>query len=133
MNENYPLQHWLTTLLLAPFLPPIYEMIFEPRSGQILSLLEVYFISLVFSFIFSLPTLFIYYLVFRFIAKRNIKPLAMKFILIVLTIMGITITLLLIGGSLVPTLIFAYSLAAILTGFLFKIKKRTNLIMTQSV
>jgi hypothetical protein len=75
MNENYPFQHWITTLLLAPFLPSIYEKLIGPISGQIVSLMDVYFISLVFSFILSLPTLLIYYLVFRSIVKRNIHPL----------------------------------------------------------
>ncbi len=50
MNKNYAIKHWLTTLLLAPFLPSVYELIFKPISGQVVGLLEVYPITLVFSF-----------------------------------------------------------------------------------
>ena len=133
MNENYPLQHWLTTLLFAPFLPSIYESIVGPISGEINGLLDIYLISVVFSFVFSLPTFVIYYFVFWSLSKRNISPIAMKFILIILTVIGIISTILLIGGYLAPTAILAYSLATIVSGCISKIKKKKDSKMSQSI
>lgn len=126
MNQNYAIKHWLTTLLLAPFLPSVYELIFKPISGQVVGLLEVYPITLVFSFFFSLPTLFIYFFIFKKLIKQNVNPVLTKLILISLTVIGITTTILLIGGSLSLTLIFAFSLASIIAGCIFKIKKQTD-------
>jgi len=126
MNQNYIFKHWLSTLVLAPFLPSVYELIFNPVSSQIVGLVEIYPVTLVFSFFFSLPTLLIYYFVFIFLQKKKTSLLLAKFILIALTIIGIIVTLLLFGGSLVPTLLFAYSLACILSGCLIKIKQEAK-------
>ncbi len=126
MNKNYAIKHWLTTLLLAPFLPSVYELIFKPISGQVVGLLEVYPITLVFAFFFSLPTLVIYFLIFKMLIKQNVNPVLTKIILISLTVTGITTTILLIGGSLSLTLIFAFSLASIVAGCIFKIRMQTN-------
>ena len=122
MDKNYFLKHWLTTLLLAPFLPSVYEFILEPISGQVVGLLEVYPLALMFSFFLSLPTLVIYLFTFKLLAKQNANPALTKFILISWTIIGITTTILSMGGSLSLTLVFSYSIASIIAGFVFKIK-----------
>ena len=122
MNQNYLFKHWLSTLVLAPFLPSVYGLIFKPISGQIVGLLEVYPITLIFSFLFSLPTLLVCFFVLRLLIKRDINPVLTKFILIVLTVIGIATTIFIIGGSLSATLIFAYSLASIITGCIIRIK-----------
>jgi len=58
--------------------------------------------------------------------KQNVNTTLTKLILISLTVIGITTTILLIGGSLSLTLIFAVSLASILAGCIFKIKKQAD-------
>jgi hypothetical protein len=126
MKQNYLFKHWLSTLVLAPFLASVYELIFKPISGQIVGLLEVYPIVLLFSILFSLPTLLVYFFVFRVLIKQGINPLLTKFILIALTITGIATTVLLIGGSLSATLIFAYSLTTIITGCIIRIKNKAD-------
>jgi hypothetical protein len=126
MNQNYLIKHWLTTLVLASFLRPLYEFILKPIPGQIVGLLEIYLITLIFSFLFSLPTLIIYFLTFKQLIKQNANPILTKFILISVTVIGINITVLLIGGSLSLTLIFAFSCAGIITGCIFKIKAKSD-------
>ncbi len=126
MNRNYIFTHWAATLLIAPFLPTLYDFFFNPIKGEIIGLLDVYPIILLFSFILSLPTLIIYYFVFLYLMKRNANPVLTKVILIVLTIVGIAITILIIGGSLAMTLIYSFSISAFLTGILIRISNKTN-------
>ena len=126
MNVNYPFKHWLSTLLIAPFLPTLYELVFNPIKGQIVGLLEVYPIILSFSFFFSGPTFLFYYLTFSVLKKKQSNAELSKLILISLTVVGIVITLLLIGGSLSFTFILSYSLAATITGILFSIKNKSD-------
>lgn len=116
MNQNYLIKHWLTTLVLAPFLPSLYELIFKPISGQVVGLLEVYPIMLVFSSLFSLPTLAIYFLTFRLLIKQNADSTLTKVILISLTVTGIITIISLIGGSLSLTLILPFHLQVLLQG-----------------
>lgn len=126
MNQSYILKHWLATLIVAPFLPSLYELIFGSIKGQIVGLLEVYPITIIFSVIFSIPTLVIYYFIFIFLIRNPINSFLVKSILISWTIVGIVITILMIGGSLSKTLIFSYSLAAIVTGTLFRITRKVD-------
>lgn len=121
MDQNYLIKHWLTTLILAPFLLWLYEIIFSPISGLVVGLFEVYPITFIFSFLFSLPTVIVYLLIFKLLIKQNINPALSKIILISLTVIGITSTILIIGGSLSWRLIFAFSLSSIIAGSIFKI------------
>src|SRR5688500_17698464 len=99
MRRNYLLKHWLLTLVLAPFLPDVYMFIFKPASGQMTGLLEIYPLFLFFSLLYSLPTLLVYFIVFMLLIEQGTSPAFTKFILIALTVIGITMTILSIGGS----------------------------------
>jgi hypothetical protein len=126
MRRNYLLKHWLLTLVLAPFLPDVYMFIFKPASGQMTGLLEIYPLFLFFSLLYSLPTLLVYFIVFMLLIEQGTSPAFTKFILIALTVIGITMTILSIGGSLSSTLIFAYSLASVIAGCLLSIKSKSG-------
>ena len=126
MNRNYSFKHWLTTLFFAPFLLTLYELLFNPIKGQMVGLLEVYPVTLVFSLFFSLPTFIIYYFVFLHLIKKHTNPALTKLILISFTVFGIVTTETLIGGSSSMTFIFSYSLSAIITGILLKIKIKAD-------
>ena len=123
MNQNYLLKHWLTTILLAPFLLSVYDWVIEPIPGKVIGLIEIYPVFLLFAFVLSLPTVIVYYFTFRLLMNRNANPVLTKIALITLTVVGTATTILIIGGSLSKTLAFAYSATAIVTGCTFKIKK----------
>lgn len=126
MTRAYLFKHWVMTLILAPFLPAIYELFFDPIKGQVIGLLKVYPVIFIFSLVFSIPTLIIYHFVFSYLIKRQTNPALTKTILIILTILGITITILLIGGSLSTTLIYSFSIAACMAGVVIRITKRSD-------
>ena len=126
MNRSYLFKHWLTTLIFAPFLPTFYDFLINPIEGESFGLLDLYPILLIFSFVLSIPTLVIYYFVFSFLIKRQANPILANLILITLTIIGIAITLLIIGGSMAVTLIYSFSLSTIITGILLRIESKID-------
>ena len=132
MDRSYLFKHWLTTLIFAPFLPTVYDLLISPTEGESFGLLDLYPIILIFSFILSIPTLIVYYFMFSYLIKRQAKPVLTKLILIILTIIGISITLLIIGGSMTMTLIYSFSLSTIITGTLLKIKSKIDSIINIS-
>jgi len=127
MNPNYPYLHWLITLIIAPFIPALYGLIFNPIQGQIIELYEVYLITFFVSVFFSIPTFIFYLWIFSYLSKLKIKLVLKKMILICCTVSGIMITFRIIGGSLNLTLVFSYSVAAIITGAALRIKARKEL------
>ncbi len=127
MNPNYPYLHWLITLIVAPFMPALYGLIFNPFEGQILESHEIYVVIFIVSIFLSFPTFTIYYLVFLYLSKKKTNLVLKKLLLISCTVAGIIITLLIIGGSLIPTFILSYSVAAIITGMVLRIKNKEDM------
>ena len=126
MNRFYPYKHWLTTLIIAPFIPAITNLFYKPENTLVVSLLDVYPITFLFSIVFSLPTFAIYYFVFNILSRKNQSILLAKVILIALTVLGISITQLLIKGSMSFTIIYSYSIAAIICGVIWKLGDNRN-------
>ena len=60
--------------------------------------------------------------------KKHVSPVMIKFVLSIMTLLGIIITLKLIGGYLANTLIVGYSIAALLAILLFKIPQDNVLV-----
>jgi hypothetical protein len=124
MKPFYPLKHWLSTLLLAPFIPTVISIFYKLEDGLVVDLIEVYPITFVFSLFFSLPTMGIYCATFYYLSRSNIKIILAKTILILISVLGITITQLLIKGSMSFTIIYSFSIATIICGLLWRL--RTN-------
>ncbi|MBK6826710.1 MAG: hypothetical protein IPG86_07550 [Chitinophagaceae bacterium] len=122
LNQTYIIGHWGLTLLIAPFISEAIESVFGKNPHQIAGLLEFYPITLVFSIIFSLPTLMVYLASFYFLSKKGIKISISKLILIAITVSGIFITQTFISGSMSKEIVIAYSLAGILTGTILRLK-----------
>ena len=127
MNPNYPYLHLLITLIVAPFMPALYGLIFNPIQGQVIELHEVYLITFFVSVFFSIPSFILYLWFFSYLSKKKINLVLKKMILICCTVVGIVITFLVIGGSLNLTLILAYSVAAIITGTVLRIKAKKEM------
>jgi hypothetical protein len=126
MNKTYCLNHWVLTLIIAPFFLPLLDFFSGSTQGIVIGLRDTYAVMLVMSAICSVPTLGAYYFIFKALDKSQVKPVVAKFILISFTIAGLTVTLLLIGGSASKEVILAYSLASVATGFLLRIKLKTK-------
>jgi hypothetical protein len=125
LNKSYILKHWGATLGTAPFLPALYEAFFSSGKDW-LEILGSYPLFLLFGFLFSLPSLFGYVLLFQLLLKPALPLLVKKLLLIGFAVLGISITFWLIKGSMAPTLGISYSLAAIITGLLFRLKKHNE-------
>ncbi len=121
MKYTYLIGHWLTTLIFAPFLPTLYELLFGKIKGQVVSLLEVYPVSFLFSLVLSIPTLIIYYFIYKYLLEKNTEPTYIKLALIIWTVLGITTSFLLLGGQLKMNLIYSYSIVTIISGLMWKI------------
>lgn len=128
MDRSYLFKQWLTTLIFAPFLPTIYDLFIHPTEGESFGLLDLYPVILIFSFVLSIPTLIVCYFVFSYLIQLKANAVLTKLTLITLTIIGITITLLTIGGNMAITLIYSFSLSSIITGTLIRIKSKIDAI-----
>lgn len=126
MRQSYLLYHWMITLLIGPLTSQALQFIFGKSPHQVVGLLEVYPISLLFSLIFSLPTFCIYVLCFYFLLKNNIHWAISKFVLIVISALGVFITMSIIKGSMSQEIAIAYSITSILAGLLLKLKSENS-------
>lgn len=127
MNKLYPLKHWLATLVIGPILPALYSLVIDKSIIDLKDLIQLYPLYLILGIFFSIPLLAIYYLCFAIMEKLTTSGLLVKTILTLLTVAGIYVTFKIIKGSMVPIEICAYSGAAIICSFIFKIKKVTHL------
>lgn len=123
MRKTYIFFHWALTLIIAPVTSQLFHLVFGRSSHEIVSLLEVYPITLLFSIAFSMPTLIIYVASFNLLARLNWSYTFKKLILITVSVLGIFITQSIIGGSLSKEIIIAYAFTALIVGFLLRLKE----------
>jgi hypothetical protein len=122
MRKIYLLEHWVLTLLLAPFTLMAIESVFGSNPNEVVGLLEIYPITLLFSIAFSLPTFLIYLTCFYFLSTYNVKWKIAKLVLITVPVVGIPITLTILGGSMTPEFIIPYCVTTIIVGLLLNLK-----------
>lgn len=122
MNWSYLFKHWLGTLFIAPIISELINILFIPTSNKIVGLVEVYPITIIFGFIFSIPTYIIYSIAFYFLGTKNVKIITSKLILITLSIIGIIISFSIAFNNREHEITTAYILASLATGIFFKLK-----------
>lgn len=115
--ERCEFDYDIDTLIL---LGDIFKFLSPSEIGNALAWFTIY---LIFSIIYSIPTLIIYLSVFYGLINKNIDSKRIKFILISIVITGITLTTLLIDFSSLKNLTIYYSISSVVTGILFKIQK----------
>lgn len=123
MKWSYIFKHWGSTLLLGTTILTLvsgFKFLSPSEIGNALAWFTIY---LIFSIIYSIPTLIIYLLVFYGLINRNIDSKWIKLILISVTIAGITLTTSLIDSDKLESLTIYYSLSAIVTGVLLKFER----------
>lgn len=126
MNTFYPIKHWLLTLVIGPVVVALYEVLFS-YSNSILSFLESYPLFIIFGIFFSLPVLIVYYFLFYLLISKPLSTLTIKSILNLVTIIGIVVTFILLGGSVAPDYSISYSIAVVICSWLAKIKNTESI------
>ena len=122
LNWNFVIGHWVFTLLFAPFIAQAIEYIFCKKPHQIAGLVELYPITLLFSIFFSLPTVLIYLIIFLLLSRSKVKSILAKSVLISISVIGIYITQMQIGGSMTWEIITSFSVSSIIIGLFLKYK-----------
>jgi len=120
MANRHLIKLWFLTLLIAPFVYGIYNYIVDVER-QIVALFEVLPIILLFSFAFSLPTLLIAFLTNKLITNKKRSIRNQKILNILIAAVGLTCTLLIIKGSLIPTLIGTYIISLLISAITLEI------------
>jgi Na+/alanine symporter len=123
MKKAFVIGHWGLTLLLAPLTSQAFQSFWGTNPHQVVGLLEVYPITLLFSFAFSLPTFLVYLTCFYFLSRQDINFVISKVILIVVSVLGIYITQTIIKGTMSQDIIIAYSVTAIIVGLILRLRK----------
>lgn len=124
---SYPVKQWLTTLLIGPLFP----LLFNYSTEGVLFYIHAYAFFLPIGFLFSLPFFMIYFLVFS-ILKNTISPLVLKIILNGIAIGCVYISFVILNAkmfsnsmasSFTTLYISAYSFAIIISSLIYKLKK----------
>lgn len=122
MKYSFLFKHWITTLVLSPLLLFIYAF-FQSELYDFYDQLEVFFIFLLFSTLFALPTVFISFVLFYFLDKKRVQISIVKLVIILTTIVGAFLTWFIISNTIAVEYSIVYSIVAILSATLFKIKR----------
>ncbi|MCU0438831.1 MAG: hypothetical protein MUC49_13105 [Raineya sp.] len=132
MNENYPFKHWGLTLLIAPIPLILNDLLSFFFNWDILHVFNghthplFYIITIFFSTFLSVPSFLVGLLLFYVLKRTNIAPIYAKFILIVIGLVGVTITfqfILIIIRGLAENLMYIYGVASFLAGSVLKIEE----------
>jgi len=127
MNKLYPLQLWLTTIVVvAPVLIFFGSMIFDPSFLRDPNSLGVILLFIAFGLGYSLPTFLVSIIVFDIIARRIKSPLVIKMLLNFVSILGAFATFLIIGGSGAISGGLIYSTGIIISSLLFRVYKKNG-------
>ncbi len=126
MNFSYLFKHWFATLTLAPIISEIINLLFIPNPNKIMGLLEVYPITVIFGFIFSIPTYIIYYLAYYVLGSKNINIKTSKSILITLAVIGIIVSFSITFNNRESETTIAYILTSIISGIIFKLNFKND-------
>ena len=121
MQWNYLFKHWFATLLIAPLLTDLFFYLSPIENSIGGFLIRGYWIVLVMSLIFSLPTYIIYAIIFYYLTKVDKSFNIIKITLILIAIVGIYVTFTLIFPPQYLVVTFAYILTSLLSGIIFKL------------
>jgi len=119
MNWCYLFKHWFSTLLLTPVIHLLVEKWDDLNQLTTMDFLELFPVFLILGFVFSIPTYFLYSILYYYLAQLEFKY--SKVILISFSVIGIVVTALIIKGTMMPNVALAYCLSSIITGVSFKL------------
>jgi hypothetical protein len=122
IHWKYIFSHWISTLLIAPFIVQLLMYLTRNNAHQIVGFVEVYPITLIFSLIFSFPTYLILAITDYLCFKKEFPEKRIKIILITIVLIGIIITFYSINIIRDLEMMVSYFLTSLATGIIIKLK-----------
>lgn len=107
--------------MLSPFIHDLINYLFND-SNPMFSNVPIYFITIIFSFIFSLPTHIIYGILSVYLKNKNFETIVLKSALIIYYSLAILITFYFVFGLEELSLTISYISVSIISGLILKIK-----------
>src|SRR5690554_443881 len=123
MKWSYYFKHWLTTVFLGSLIL-VYSM--NSSSSFFTVSIEIYLFALLLSGFFSMPTFTVLAFVFNYLDEYEIDVKTVKTLLISITVLGVPLTQWIGLNDISLEVTISYSLAAIISGMLFKLKRKDN-------
>ena len=123
MRWSYFFKHWMTTVLLGSLLFVIFLHFY--RSFFVLDVL-FYMFLIFYSTILSFPTFTILAFVFNYLDRLEMDIKKKKAIFISVTTLGVLLTQLVIVRELILDVSVSYSVAALISGMVFRLKRKNK-------
>ncbi len=121
VNKLFPLQLWLTSVVLVS---PLLAIIINSLNGSFYFKnsedLQSILIIIVFGILYSLPVFIISVISYRFLLKKKLSALLVKFLLILICIVGVVITFLILTRDLINGIGY-YSIGIIISSLFYRI------------
>lgn len=125
IDKTYPFKHWVTSLAVGPLGLFIQDMV--SGNNNLNDAVGIYILFVGFGIAFSLPVFLLYLLLFNLLTKNVNTVLPVKTILNLIAIIGVFVTIKLIGGTMMTTtLALYYSVALFVCSFFYKIKTQSS-------
>jgi hypothetical protein len=120
MKFQYPLKHWLTTMLLGPTLMIGYDLV--STSKLMVDAFGLFLLFVAFGLLFSLPVFLLYLWTFNRMTTRKNSDFVIKAALDLGGVIAIAVMfLVIIKGTMSVMLTFCYSIALIISSLFFRI------------
>ena len=123
MDYKFPIKNWLITLVVAPVFGAVIDKLSNPVIPTFIGWLEFYPNLVFFSLFISLPTLILYFIVFFILNWKSISNIGLKITLIVITIIGTSLTFYFVGGLLAKKMAIAYIIVSAISCLLLKLDR----------
>jgi hypothetical protein len=123
INKIYPVQIWLATIIIAPILLSIVNLIEDHNYFNNSDNFLVIILFIGYGLFFSLPAFVIFFIAFKILIRNPSSPLLIKIITDLISIGCLIITFLLIEGSMIFLGSIYYSASIIISSLFFKIYK----------
>lgn len=130
MSVSFPFYHWIFTLMISPVFSGAFDKLFGKSPNQVIGLVEAYPVTVLFSCLFSFPTLIVYLFVFYFLAQNDVRPPLAKTVLILVSLFGVLISMLFIFEKEVSSLwnhLASYALGCIVVGLILPFPDRNKI------
>jgi hypothetical protein len=119
-HRLFPFRLWLlTTIIVGPILLSLGSTLYDSSYFNNSVNLGVIFLFIPFGLAFSLPTFMAVWLAHSSSA-RKLAPVLMKWLLIILAVIGVFVTFSLIGGSMAKTYSLFYAAAVVVSGLILR-------------
>lgn len=119
-NRLYPIRLWLlTTIIVGPILLGLGGALYDASYYKNSANIGVIFLFILFGLAFSLPTFMVVWLAHSSLEGR-FSPVLLKWLLVILAVIGVFVTFSFIGGSMARTYSLFYAAAVIVSGLVLQ-------------